>query len=129
MQQHFKNQTLEINPANSIIVNLNYLRKTDPKLASIVSKQLLDNVMLQSGTPFDTVKATERSYTLIEKVLDSHLSQSSDKATRKLKEEPNEEKTLDTEGESILKKQAREMKSGQSGRKIVKDYKVTDKDF
>lgn len=54
MAQQFNNQTLEINPAHPIIVNLNYLRKADAKLASLVSKQLLDNILLQSGIPFDT---------------------------------------------------------------------------
>ena len=50
----FNNQTLEINAAHPIIVNLNHLRKTDPALASIVCRQMLDNVLLQSGVPFDT---------------------------------------------------------------------------
>ncbi len=40
------NQTLEINPAHPIIVNLNYLRKLNPTLASVVCKQMLDNVLL-----------------------------------------------------------------------------------
>ena len=68
--------------------------------------------MLQSGTPFDTVKATERSYTLIERVLDSHLEKSSERANRKIKEESaessssssQEEKMIENEGESILKR-------------------------
>jgi|LauGreDrversion4_2_1035121.scaffolds.fasta_scaffold1250488_1 hypothetical protein len=42
--------------------------------------------MLVSGVPFDTVKATERSYNLIEHVLDAHLSTSEEPAGRKLKE-------------------------------------------
>lgn len=70
MAQQFNNQTLEINPAHPIIVNLNYLRKADPTLASLVTKQLLDNILLQSGVPFDTNKATQRSFTILEKVLD-----------------------------------------------------------
>lgn len=132
-QQHFNNQTLEINPANSIIVNLNHLRKTDPKLASVLTKQLLDNVMLVSGVPFDTQRATERSYTLIEKVLDAHLS-SEERPRRKLKEESaqGQEATspLTEDGESILKKASRDIKNEVGGgRKMVKDYKVSEKDF
>jgi HSP90 family molecular chaperone len=52
-QDAHKDQTLEINPSHPIIVNLNHLRKTNAKLATLVSKQLIDNVMLQSGVPFD----------------------------------------------------------------------------
>jgi enterochelin esterase-like enzyme len=59
-------------------------------LASILTKQLLDNVLLQSGIPFETAKATQRSYTVIEKVLDSHLQATEEKATRRLKESSEE---------------------------------------
>jgi len=48
-----KEQTLEINAAHPLIVNLNYLRKVDMKTAGMVSKQLLDNILIQSGVPFD----------------------------------------------------------------------------
>ena len=116
-------------------MNLNQLRKTDPKLASILTKQLLDNVLLLSGVPFDTVKATERSYTLIEKVLDSHLA-SEERPGRKLKEVASAESSTDEaiplteDGESVLKKASRDIKNETSGgRKLVKDYKVTENDF
>ena len=91
MEQAFKNQTLEINPSHPIIVNLNYLRKNDYSLASLVSKQMLDNVLLQSGVPFDTLKASERSYDMINKILDQNLEgvDPNEQATRKLKEEPH----------------------------------------
>ena len=38
-------QTLEINAAHPLIVNLNYLRKVDLYTAAMVSKQLLDNIL------------------------------------------------------------------------------------
>ncbi len=90
--------------------------------------------MLVSGVPFDTVKATERSYTLIEKVLDSHLS-SEERPGRKLKELASTESTNETtplteDGESVLKKASRDIKNETSGgRKLVKDYKVSENDF
>jgi len=52
-QDATKNQTLEINASHPIIVNLNYLRKHDAKLASIVTRSLVDNINLQSGAPSD----------------------------------------------------------------------------
>lgn len=85
--QSFNNQTLEINPAHPIIVNLNHLRKTNATLASLVSKQMLDNILLSSGIPFDTSKATSRTYSLLEKILDSHLDSTEVRAERKLKSE------------------------------------------
>jgi hypothetical protein len=116
-------------------VNLNQLRKTDPQLASMLTKQLLDNVMLVSGIPFDTVNATERSYNLIEKVLDSHLG-SEERPGRKLKEPASTEgsteeaKPFTEDGESVLKKASRDIKNETSGgRKLVKDYKVSENDF
>jgi hypothetical protein len=91
--------------------------------------------MLVSGVPVDTVKATERSYTLIEKVLDSHLA-SEERPGRKLKEpafteSSTEESTpLTEDGESVLKKASRDIKNETSGgRKLVKDYKVSENDF
>lgn len=130
MDQQNKNQTLEINPAHPIIVNLNHLRKKNPTLASIVSKQMLDNVLLQSGIPFDTNAAITRSYSVLEKVLDSHLTGAAEPATRKLKA-PQSEITLDDtqeDGEPILKKSQRDLKKDQS-RKIVKDINVGEEHF
>ena len=112
-------------------MNLNHVRKLNPKLASLLSKQLLDNILLQSGVPFETQKATERSYQVIEQVLDSHLNANDDRATRKLKEPTNQTKgssEAQEDGESILSKTARDLKKD-AGRKIIKEHKVTDKDF
>jgi len=63
--------------------------------------------------------------------LDSHLHSSDDRATRKLKEPSNEAKTsneTEEEGESVLSKTARDLKKD-AGRKIIKEHKVTEKDF
>ena len=129
MAQQFNNQTLEINPAHHIIVNLNYLRKADAKLASLVSKQLLDNILLQSGIPFDTQKATQRSFSVLEKVLDQSLGSDSatsqeERTTRKLKDDSA---TASDEGdkESILKKTQRDLKKDAS-KKIIQGVEVTE---
>lgn len=53
MDQMNKNNTLEINPNHPIVVKLNELRKKDAKRASQLSKQMMDNVLLTSGIPFN----------------------------------------------------------------------------
>jgi TNF receptor-associated protein 1 len=46
-------QTLELNTSHPIIVNLNGLRKKNKVVASLVCRQLLDNVMVASGIPYN----------------------------------------------------------------------------
>lgn len=55
-----KEQVLELNAAHPIVVNLNQLRKTNKPAAKLVAKQFLDNVLVQSGIPFDLQAGTER---------------------------------------------------------------------
>jgi len=95
-----------------------------------LSKQLFDNILLQSGIPFDTQKATERSYKVLEKVLDSHLSSTTDdaRASRKFKSTSSSENVADDDSESVLSKTARELKKD-AGKKIIKEHRVTDDDF
>lgn len=69
-EQATKNQSMEINPNHTIMVKLNRVRKTDPKTASLLLREVFDNVMLQSGIPFDISKSTERSYQVLEMLLD-----------------------------------------------------------
>ena len=44
---------LELNAAHPIVVNLNQLRKVNKTASKLVARQFLDNVMVQSGIPFD----------------------------------------------------------------------------
>ena len=60
MQQAAKEQILELNAAHPIVVNLNQLRKTNKPAAKLVAEQFLDNVMVQSGIPFDLQVGTAR---------------------------------------------------------------------
>jgi HSP90 family molecular chaperone len=53
MSRMSKDNTLELNAGHPIVVNLNQLRKTNKDMATLVAKQLLDNVMISSGIPFD----------------------------------------------------------------------------
>lgn len=61
MEQMNKNNTLEINPSNPIIIKLNELRKRDPKKASPLAQQLLENLLLQAGIPFNLDESTRRN--------------------------------------------------------------------
>ena len=65
-----KESTLELNSSHPIVVNLNQLRKQNKIAASLVAHQLLDNVLVQSGIPFDISKGTERQYKLISSYLE-----------------------------------------------------------
>jgi TNF receptor-associated protein 1 len=65
MNRLAKDNNLELNAAHPIIVNLNQLRKTNKVVATLVAKQLLDNVMVQSGIPFNINDGTDRQYKLI----------------------------------------------------------------
>ena len=60
LKQIAKDQILELNAAHPIIVNLNQLRKVNNKGAELVAHQLFDNVMVQSGIPFDLQAGCDR---------------------------------------------------------------------
>lgn len=69
----------------------------------------------------DTKKATERTYQLLDKVLDMQLGLTEEKAGRKLKS--IEASPAEAEDESILLKSQRELaKNG--GKKIIKDIPI-----
>jgi len=55
-----KNQSLEINPAHPLIINLNHLRKSDKNEASLVSKQLLDTIFTQANLPYNITESSDR---------------------------------------------------------------------
>ena len=70
MEQAAKEQIFEINAAHPIVVNLNHLRKTNKTAAKLVAEQFLDNVMVQSGIPFDLNSGTARQFKLIASYLE-----------------------------------------------------------
>ena len=65
-----KDQVLELNAAHPIVVGLNKLRKSDKNAAKLVARQFFDNVMVQSGIPFDLTAGCERQYKLLSSYLD-----------------------------------------------------------
>jgi len=64
--QASKNNTLEINVYHPIIVNLNKVRKHNSKQGVKLAKQLLDQVMLQSGIPFNLQESMARNLEIME---------------------------------------------------------------
>ena len=70
-----KNNTLEINPSHGIIVKLNELRKRDPKRAGLLAHQMMDNVLMASGIPFDLQDSTKRNMNILNDYLNNLASQ------------------------------------------------------
>ena len=70
LQRIAKEQVLELNAAHPIVVNLNQLRKHDKKTAKLVARQFLDNVLVQSGIPFDLQAGCDRQFKLIDSFLE-----------------------------------------------------------
>lgn len=69
-EQATKNQSLEINPNHSLMVKLNRLRKSDSETAGMLLREVFDNIMLQSGIPYDINASTQRSYKVLNMLLD-----------------------------------------------------------
>ena len=70
-----KNNTLEINPSHGIIVKLNELRKRDPKRAGLLAHQMMDNVLMASGIPFDLQVSTNRNMNILNDYLNKLAAQ------------------------------------------------------
>jgi HSP90 family molecular chaperone len=70
-----KNNTLEINPRHPIVVKLNALRKRDPKRAGALAQQVMENVLLTSGIPFNLQESSKRNLNLLDDYL-QHLTTS-----------------------------------------------------
>ena len=66
-----KDFIVEINPSNEIITNLNKMRKEDPRLASLIIKNLYDTALLQSNIPVQNKEFTKRSFQIV-KLLMTH---------------------------------------------------------
>lgn len=74
-------------------------------MASLVAKQLLDNVMIQSGIPYDMNEGVDRRYKLINSYLELTTEQEVPKATRKtIPAKDNSSSSSDDEREPVLKK-------------------------
>ena len=105
-----------MNAGHPLILNLNKLRKMeDKKLATLIARQMLDNVLAQSGIPYDVREGTERQYAVLEGYVEL--------LTRHEGIPALEQQTIELEGDAL--KQARnETKSGQA-EEIIIEHTVT----
>ena len=73
-QEGNKDLTFEINPNHEIIININKLRKEDPRLASLSIKQLFDASILQSNLPIQNKDYVKRTQLILKALLDLKLN-------------------------------------------------------
>ena len=64
-----KDLTLEINQFHPVIVELNNLRKTEPKMATLIAKQLLDTGLLQANLPLPNKDFVKRNFNILAQFL------------------------------------------------------------
>ena len=127
-----KDQTLEINAAHPIVVNLNQLRKQNKVAASLVAKQFLDNVLVQSGIPFDLTQGTDRQFKLIASYLELCVNQSPSAATRASEADPTEviiEADEPKVRQSAYKQAKDNMRKGSDGPKVTLEHTFSEEDF
>ena len=72
-QMTSKDYHVEINPSHELIVNLNILRKEDPKVASLTIKQAYDTTLIQSGIPLQNTDFSKRTFTLLKTLVNDRL--------------------------------------------------------
>jgi molecular chaperone HtpG len=60
---------LEINPKNTLIIQLAELHKKDDVFAGEVAKQIRDNAMIQAGLIIDPLEMVERNYKILSRVV------------------------------------------------------------
>lgn len=77
-EQAIKDQSLEVNPNHPLMVKLNKIRKQDTGLAKLLLGDIFNNVKLQSGIPYDTQKASQDSYKVIEMLMDYKIEYGQD---------------------------------------------------
>lgn len=82
-KQMARDNTLELNAAHPIVVNLNQLRKSNKDAASLVAKQLLNNVMIASGIPYNLTDGVDNQYKLLSQYLELMVDMQPVQAQRK----------------------------------------------
>ena len=116
-QEGNKDLTFEINPNHEIIVNINKLRKEDPKLASLSIKQLFDASVLQSNIPISNKDYVKRTQSLLKALLDLRLNQDHSHSDVKVDRLQNESlKEVKNSGKRSNAEMFAEFKIGKDGK-------------
>jgi TNF receptor-associated protein 1 len=69
-----KDFSVEINPSHELIVNLNTLRKEEPKVASLTVKQLFDTALLHAGLPLQNADFAKRTFSLLKTLVGDRVN-------------------------------------------------------
>jgi HSP90 family molecular chaperone len=69
--------SVEINPSHDLIVNINLLRKEEPKIASMTIKQLFDTSLLHAGLPLQNADFAKRTFTLLKTLVGDRVNSKS----------------------------------------------------
>jgi TNF receptor-associated protein 1 len=78
----FRDFIVEINPSSEVIINLNTMRKEDPKVASLVVKTLYDTALLQSNIPIQNKEFTKRTFQIMKMFMNERLTHKSGQAEK-----------------------------------------------
>lgn len=113
-----------------MIVNLNTLRKKNKVVASLVCRQLLDNVMVASGIPYNIQEGTDRQYKMLNSYLELALNLD-DGPSRKIEKQSaihTEDQGTTHKKESALN-QAQKLKQKPEEKVVFGEHVVSDKDL
>ena len=131
-----KESVLELNAAHPIVVNLNQLRKQNKTAAKLVALQFLDNVLVQSGIPFDLQAGCERQYQMIDSYLELIVNASEESGAKRSTNKEPEEVIIESgsagkgDKASAMKRAREQVAAAQaSGQDITIDHKVSDGDM
>jgi TNF receptor-associated protein 1 len=69
-----KDFSVEINPSHDLIINVNLLRKEEPKIASMTIKQLFDTSLLHAGLPLQNADFAKRTFTLLKTLVGDRVN-------------------------------------------------------
>jgi len=111
-----KDLTFEINPNHEIIMNINRLRKEDPRLASLTIKQLYDAAILQSNLPIQNKDYVKRTQHILKALLDLKFSNPSRTEDVKVERLQNESLQEAKEGKKKNADMFAEFKVGKDGK-------------
>ena len=116
LEEASRQQTLELNPSHPLIVNLNQLRKKGNKSAcSLVSRQLLDTVLTQTGIPYNFQEAVTRQYKLLGGYVELLVDNS----------ETSERKIEAKRSGNVMDDVKKETQTNESGPEVIIEHKVT----